>query len=869
MTAPNSVPERTRPDWGRPLTESDYAALAKSWITPELAHAAMLRRVDEQEARQIVGQKGKRDCAGVLIPYYWPGDPLPVNYRIRRDHPDLVQATDGTVKEDRKYLGAPGAANRLYIPPGITLEDLADLDTPIAIVEGEKKALALSRLTNHESDRLRSIPVAIPGVWNWRGVIGKTGGPKGERLDVKGPIPDLSRIAWDGRTVFILFDSNIHTNEEVRKARNGLGRHLTKAGAKVRHATLPEDCGVNGVDDLLAAWGPARVLDLFAKSTSGARLEVVLPPQFETRPDGLFRVTSRGERLTQVQLTNYQAAITANITLDNGVETTCEFEIAAELMGRRLQFTIPASEFTSMDWPIERMGAAAITFPNQRDYARTAIQSLSIGAEQRCIYTHTGWRQVDGQQMFLHAAGAIGTAGVVSGVMVRPFSSLRLYELQLPSGPGAVAPAVAATLRLLNLAPPAISFPLLAATFRAVLGEADFSMHLAGETGAFKSELAALHQQFFGAGMDRLHLPGSWSSTGNAIEAMAFYAKDALLVVDDFAPQGAAVDVARYHTAADRVFRAAGNHAGRGRLDSNANLRESKPPRALILSTGEEIPRGHSIRARLFILELEKGAIDPGALSECQGDGREGRYVEAMAAFIQRVAGRYEDVRAAFDRRLADFRTAATGSTAHARTPEIVANLQAGFELYLDFCVASGAIDGPERGRLSARCWGALQEAAATQAKHHKATEPTARYLEILVALLSSGRAHLEARNGGAPTGFQRSCGWRCDSSGNWSPMGDCVGWVEGDDIYLEPTAAFRLVQAAARDGGEALAISEQTLRKRLNDKHVLASVDAKRGTLTIRRMIGGSLKQVLHFSRQRLLPEAPEDFETDNQEEE
>src|SRR5262249_24070742 len=147
-------------------------------------------------------------------------------------------------------------------------------------------------------------------------------------------------------------------------------------------------------------------------------------------------------------------------------------------------------------------------------------------------------------------------------------------------------------------------------TCRAVFGEADFALHLAGETGALKSELAALHQQHFGATMNRLQLPGAWSSTGNALESLAFQAKDTLFVIDDFAPQGSGADVARYHAAADRVFRAAGNHAGRSRLDSTAKLREPKPPRALILSTGEDIPRGQSVRARLLILELPKGSIN-------------------------------------------------------------------------------------------------------------------------------------------------------------------------------------------------------------------------------------------------------------------
>jgi hypothetical protein len=603
------IPDLVPPPYGRPLTEEDYSVLLCSWIRGEDADRAMLRRVDDIEGREIIGQKGKRNCAGTLIPYYWPGDVSPVNYRVRRDHPDMVRGKDGVVKPNRKYLGAPGGGNHLYIPPGITLDQLADPKTPIALVEGEKKALALWRLANHESNQPRFIPIAIAGVWNWSGTVGKTGGPNGERLDVKGPISDLSRVVWAGRTAFIIFDANVHTDESVKWARKGIARELATRGSAVKLVNLPQDCGVNGIDDLLATWRPTRVLELFEKSVSGNKLQVVQPPQYQARPEGMFRVTTRGEQLSQVQLSNYQAKIKTNICLDDGVETKREFEVEAESLGRLFRFTIPASEFASLEWPIDQMGAAAITFPNQRDYARTAIQFFSMTAEERCVYTHTGWRKVDGRWLYLHANGAISGAGDVTDVHTRLSGPLSRFELRSPVQPDALRCAVMASLKLVELGPPSISFPLLAATYRAVLGEADFAIHLAGETGAFKSELAALHQQHFGAGLDRLHLPGSWSSTGNALEALAFVTKDGLLTIDDFAPQGNANDVARCHAAADRVFRGAGNRAGRGRLDSTVKLREVKPPRALILSTGEDIPRGHSIRARLLILEISAGTI--------------------------------------------------------------------------------------------------------------------------------------------------------------------------------------------------------------------------------------------------------------------
>jgi hypothetical protein len=860
MMAPQPTPDRTPLPWGSPLTATDYDNLAASWITPQLADQAMLRRVTTDEGREAIGQKGNRDCAGILIPYYWPDNPSTLNYRLRRDNPDWVEGKDGKPKPDRKYLGPPDSGNRLYVPHGITSKQLEDVEIPICIVEGEKKALALWRLANHETTQPRFIPVAIAGVWNWRGRVGKTGGPRGERIDVNGPIADLSRIAWTKRRALVVFDSNINSNDSVKHARKGIARELATRGAEVRFVNLPENCGANGVDDLLALWGPSKGLDLFENSVTGLQLHVVLPPQFQARPEGMFRVIQKGEHLSETQLSNYRASIITNILLDDGSETKREFEMETELLTRSYRFTIPASKFANMDWPMEMMGPAAITLPNQREYTRTAIQYHSITAEERCIYTHTGWREVDGEWIYIHAGGVIGANGSVAGMNVQLCGQLSKYQLSFPVSSNELKQCIRTSLRLVELGPPSISFPLRATTCRALFGNSDFAVHLVGETGAFKSELAALEQQFFGPQMNRLNLPGSWSSTGNALELLAFYAKDSLLAIDDFAPHGSAADVSRYHATADRVFRAAGNHAGRGRLDSTARLRESKPPRGLILSTGEDIPHGHSIRARLFILEVPKDLIKADKLTECQKDAASGVFAQATGAFVRWIAGQYEDLRAAIDRRVGELRLKAVRDSGHARTPEIVANLQAAFEIYLQFGEECGAINQSERNDLAGRCWEGLRKAAATQAKHQAATEPTERYLELLRGSLSSGRAHLAARDGSAPQEYPEACGWRRDSHGTWSRSGDCLGWVDGEDIYLESTVAYRIAQTAGRDSGDVLALSEQTLKKRLRDRNLLSSTDTKRETLTVRKKIAGSQKEVLHLSRATLLFEEPDD---------
>jgi len=93
-------------------------------------------------------------------------------------------------------------------------------------------------------------------------------------------------------------------------------------------------------------------------------------------------------------------------------------------------------------------------------------------------------------------------------------------------------------------------------------------------------------------------------------------------------------------------------------------------------------------------------------------------------------------------------------------------------------------------------------------------------------------------------------------------PLGDCIGWLDDDNVYLDPTAAYRVAQLVGRDVGEPLAVSEPTLKKRLHEKGLLASTEARRETLTVRRNIGGSSRSVLHFRRATLLPEVSDSDE-------
>lgn len=251
-----------REEIGNPLTDADYANLARRWVDRDLAGLAGIRRVDTATGRLLVGRRDHGDYEGLAIPYFLPGESRPREYRLRRDRPE-IEYKDGKPKECGKYLSPPGRKNMLYFAPGASLALLNAIEIPVIVTEGEFKTLALWRLAHHGSTGTQFLPLGLAGVWNWCGVVGKTTGPNGDRRNVKGAIPDLDLVTWEGRRVIIAFDADADKNEQVEVARNLLARELRARGAEVAFITWDLAQG-KGIDDLLAATGPERVLELLA-----------------------------------------------------------------------------------------------------------------------------------------------------------------------------------------------------------------------------------------------------------------------------------------------------------------------------------------------------------------------------------------------------------------------------------------------------------------------------------------------------------------------------------------------------------------------------------------------------------------------------
>ncbi|MEP7338165.1 MAG: DUF927 domain-containing protein, partial [Acidobacteriota bacterium] len=595
---------------------------------------------------------------------------------------------------------------------------------------------------------------------------------------------------------------------------------------------------------------------------------------YEETPGGLiyWQQTTNGE--VEIALSNFCSEIIADVIEDDGAEQRRAFEVKALLNGKAAQFLVLAEDFGAMKWPMTNLGAKAVIYPRRTDHARCAIQMLSPQPVERRIFTHTGWRDIDGEKVYLHGGGAIG-AQSVKDVEVRLPDSLQLASLPEPPNDEVLKDAISAILALTRLAADEITLPVIGAAFSAVIGGADFSIWLYGATGSGKSQLAALVQSFFGRfNADRL--PGSWMSTANALEVIAHAAKDMIFVVDDFKPTGGANDRNRLMRDADRLLRAQGNQHGRQRLAADTTQRKTKHPRGLIFNTAEEVPRGESLIARLFVIETQMTSIDFSQLSKFQGYAANGIFASAMSGFLRWLAANHSEAIERAPKEIARWRDDWAGRhiAGHRRYATTLGHLTYAWSLWLRFVQEAGAMTEAEAVEIEGRVSRALGLAGSKQDAHTNAQNPVTRFSELLENAFASQNAHLESINGGAPVNAT-AWGWRRTveeveeeiidpDTGipkklkrrveRHAPLGDLIGWHAGAEIYILADATFSLLERFSANG-EGIGVQQKTLWKHLHEAGILirSARDEARRTYIAQRTVNGKKIGVVVLRAEKL----------------
>lgn len=835
------------------LSAKHLADLRSSGLSDDtIITAGFWTERDPEKINILLNRRDGARLGEVLcIPY-----PINANTEYMRTKPDNPPASTKD-RKTAKYLAPSKTPIRLYSSPNFHT-DVARIEQRIIITEGEKKCLSLWQLGEPT--------IGLPGVecWSSPRVIDQAGHKTGPRQ----LHADLEKIDWSKRVVYIAFDSDVVVKPGVRAAEQALANVLTGAGATVYLFRIPHPQGDTkcGIDDFLVQQeNPSIALaNLLATAIK------ILPPiqkmgQYGVQENSLFHEKLTREGVVRVPLCNFDARIIEEIMFDDGVTQRREHVIegrhqSGELLPRSI---VSAEEFTAMNWPLKQWGALANVYAGfgNKDHARCAIQALSVPTK-KVVFTHVGWRVIDGVPHYLHAGGAINAQGHRGDIACQLPFPLRGYCLPTPPTGDTLRQAIRESLDLVHKGlDDRITFPLLAAIFRAPLGMCDFALFLAGLTGTFKTELSALALQHFGPTMNARNLPANWASTGNAIEALAFSAKDTLLIIDDFAPSGSANDVQRLQREAERIFRAQGNNAGRLRMQADTTLREERPPRGLILSTGEDVPRAHSIRARLVVLDIRRGDIPSATLTAMQATATKGKYASAMAGYIRYLAQHYEAVQNDFDTKRGVLRTEFTKGNSHARTPSAIADLALGLHHLLAFALDTEAITKKERDEFWQRGRTAFRELISAQAEHHEAANPVDQFVGLIQSALANGRAHLAGEDGNVPNINPRALGWRTHLHPNtMQPCGTLIGWmnVEKNCIYLDPNSALAVVQQFAELQGQTFALTHSMLARHLHERGLLARITETGGKkrYKVRVQLAGARREVWCIALATLLPD-------------
>ena len=556
-------------------------------------------------------------------------------------------------------------------------------------------------------------------------------------------------------------------------------------------------------------------------------------------------------------LANFMAWIVEERLEDDGAEPVRMVTLDVTLIsGKRfpeIRVTVP--EFYSLAGLMKALGTEAVVSPGPmvKDRIRHAIQLFSNRKKypQRHVFTHLGWRQVDGQWCYLHAGGSIPPTAEVS-----VDKALQRYTFPEVTSP---QEAIRASLRTLECAPYRLTIPLLCMVYLAPLAhwqEPDVTGWLEGPSGGRKSSLVALMMSHFGA-FSRVHPPDSWESTANTLERLAFLAKDTLLWIDDYAPQPSAKEAHEQERKAQRVIRAQGNLSGRGRMRADTSLRPQYYPRGIVLSTGELHPTGTSTFARLLQLDVDKDEVNLEALTASQAESP--LLAEAMAAYIGWLQPQLATLPPALKSRWLDIRAETLPHLSHhSRHPEVFAHLTVAWELFLGFACEMGVLTDQERQEHRAVGLEMLTEAINRQRLDAAAEDPAHRFCSLIREALIQGKAYLDDAQGWYPADAGQ-WGWTLQTirhhdgttSEEWKPFAGAsmLGWIDQDFLYLLPEASYRLVFENLQRAGMML-LPQQALWKLLIQR---GYVQRGKQHLTVLKKIGGQPKRVLMLSRTKL----------------
>lgn len=524
----------------------------------------------------------------------------------------------------------------------------------------------------------------------------------------------------------------------------------------------------------------------------------------------------------EIPLCNFTARIIEENVIDDGQESKNLFLIEGKLYDKipLKKIEIPAEKFPGMTWLLSEWGSKARIEPGQtvKDFVRHAIQTRSINAPVHVHFGHTGFREINGAYVYLHAGGAIGSPPG-SNVSVKLTKELKRYIL--PPYPLTNQERAADFLRdekdalevsfsFLDIGNRAITLPLFCLIFLAPLTtlldpQPNFAFYLWGQSGAFKTTLALILLSHFGSFTSAESL-SNFSDTKGILEKRGFILKDTLHCIDDFHPSANRRAAESNETIAQQMIRNYSNRTARGRLNSDMSERGRYEPRGMLLVTAEELTALESTLARQCIVEVTEGAIDRTKLSAIQKNAE--KLPLAMASYVNWILENMEEIKTTFPARFRELRERAANEGFHKKLPEQAAFMGFALQCCTSFFLEKSIINKDTAAALFTEGWETFKLLAKQQQQRIEDDNPIQLFFEILSILLIQGQARLDCMPG-----------FDGHSIGSSEQV---IGWYDSSCIYLMKAAAWHLVQRRCISENTHFPFSKATFFKMLANKQII-----------------------------------------------
>ena len=321
------------------LSLAHQALLDASAIARDVAQARGYFTAEQKRDLKALGFRSEQAHVPCLvIPIHGVNGQI-VSHQIRPDAPRIN-------KEGRamKYESPAGSRAVLDIHPFVQPK-LGDPAIPLIITEGARKVDA--------GISAGLCVIGLQGVYNWRGK---------NKYDGLTALPDFEDIAFNGRPVYLCFDSDVMLKLEVHRALERLGRFVSNKGATIAYIYLPPGPQGEkvGLDDFLAAGHTTA--DLLALASPTLRDL----PATEGEPS---------ENQAQALL-----ALAENVMYFKGDDGECYARIVRD--GHAETRTLSEHGGTFKSWLIQRYTEAHGSAPNA-----TALAQALLGLHARTVET--------------------------------------------------------------------------------------------------------------------------------------------------------------------------------------------------------------------------------------------------------------------------------------------------------------------------------------------------------------------------------------------------------------------------------------------------------------------------------------------------